>query len=60
MNKIEIVYTSGKKEVFETGKYTAETLNAELEIAFAHKKSYLELDGFSLFPNLIKEVREVR
>lgn len=60
MNKIEIVYTSGKKEIFETGKHNAETLNQELEVAYAHKKSYMEVDGFSLFPNLIKEVREVK
>jgi len=60
MNKIEIVYTSGEKEIFETEKYTAETLNQELEVAYAHKKSYMEVDGFSLFPNLVKEVREVK
>ncbi len=60
MNKIEIVYTSGKKEIFETGKYTTETLKQEIEVAFAHKKSYMEVDGFSLFPNLIREVREVK
>lgn len=59
MTKIEIVYTSGKKEILETEKYTAETLNTELEYASANKKSYMEVDGFSIFPNLIKEVREV-
>lgn len=60
MNMIEIVYTSGKKEILETEQYTAETLNHELEVAYAHKKSYMEVDGFSLFPNLVKEVRQVK
>lgn len=60
MTKIEIVYTSGKKEIMDTEKYTAETLNTELEYAIAHKKSYTQVDGFSIFPNMVKEVREVK
>lgn len=60
MSKIEIVYKSGKKETLETESHTAETLKRELEVAAAHKKSYMEVDGFSIFPNLIKEVRELK
>jgi hypothetical protein len=60
MSKIEIVYKSGKKETLETESHTAETLRKELEVAVAYKKSYMEVDGFSIFPNLIKAVREVK